>query len=1458
MRALRLPLLLTAYALLVLVVTATPARGLPPGQAEGHAEPSPQPRSQESLQQASISLALVKKTEPSLLRRLLEGDPLGQYPVIIELVEQADLSSLPSNLVRQDRGHAVVSELQATAEKTQAGLVGFLHSQQARGKAKQVHVFWVFNGLAVTTDAETLGAVAARPEVRFIREDRQRQWLDPFEAEITQSEAEDGTLEWNVERIRADLAWDNLGLDGTGVTVAIMDTGVDWQHPALQSQYRGFKPGGPSAHEGNWFCATSEGYIYPTDGHGHGTHVTGTALGRQDADGVAIGVAPGAQWIAVKALDDRGYAYDSWIHAAFEWLLAPEGDPALAPDVVNGSWGYRDDQYEAFRPDLQALRAAGIVPVFAAGNEGPYPSSLRSPPSYPEAIAVGATDDQDLVAYFSSRGPSPWGETKPEISAPGVQIRSSLLGGTYGIANGTSMASPHATGLVALMLQADPALSIDDVEAIMASTALPLGYQIPNNDTGWGRIDAYRASAVALRAGYVVGQVTRQSDLQPLPTAQIIAYDLLGDALARVPVDKDGRYNLAIPEGLYDIEASAFGFNPSTTSAVLVQASTSITLDMSLSPAPAGVLWGEIRDAETGGPVSAQILIEGTPAWTTSDPQTGQYSMALPAGAYTVTASLNGYRRSTAGNVEILVDEATRQDFSLIPAPTLLLVDAGRWYDDSQIRYFESALDDRDYVYDQWEIRYVDTDIPQEADLAPFDVTIWSAPIGSPALIGAGDVISNYLSTGGNLFITGQDVGYWDDGLSGFIYHPYYRRLLKAEALSDSAGQASVLGLPGDILDGLTLPMNGPDSARNQILPDLIDVADPLNASMIGTYEHGGGAALRATGCQTYRAVYLAAGFEGLGDRATRAEVMDRALTWLDLPQPSVQARLVPSQQESVWLGTVPVSYTVELKNLGGNTDQFDLELSPAAWSSSIWDGNFTREITQSLSLVPCQTQTVGIQVTVPPETGWDVTEVVTLTARSQADPSVAALAAFSTKTPAPILLVDDHRNFDTSERYQEALEARHLPYDPWRIALDAAADATSPSLERLERYPVVIWFTAYDWYKTLTPEEESKLSAYLDGGGRFLLSSQDYLRTSGFTSFARDYLGIAKYTEGLVVTQTVSAVGHPVGNGLATMDLDYPFRNLSDALRANTEADMAFWGQHGQPVALTMENAPWKTAFYAFSLEALDQDDMPEVLGNTVDWLSPLGDSTLVVGPPVAVPGSELTCTLSVRNTSPRLLSQASLSNPIPPSTSLVQGSLEGPATYEPGTQSIAWTGALAPDEAITVTYLLQIDRPLADGTIIENVARLSDETGLSLERVATSRVDSPHLGGSVKAVSTDISPAGQTLTYTLYLQNDGLQPAEARLTDPIPVNSSHLPGTGWASSGLLSSTEQVLVWSGTIGAGQGVTVTFPVTIASIINGFYVHNRASLTDGWGDVVPLETYTLVEARLSLPLILKGF
>jgi len=267
-----------------------------------------------------------------------------------------------------------------------------------------------------------------------------------------------------------------------------MDTGVDVTHPDLASRWRGGT--------NSWYDPNGEHPATPTDVSGHGTWTMGVMVGG-DAGGSSLGVAPDATWIAVKIFNDRGTATSTGIHQGFQWLLDPDGNPATAdaPDVVNNSWTMSASGCLLdFQPDLASVRAAGILPVFAAGNYGPLSGSSASPANNPEAFAVGATDDADVLYPYSSRGPSSCGQpVYPQLVAPGVGIHTTDLYGLYADETGTSVAAPHVAGALALLLQAFPGMSADRQAAALENSAIDLGAAGPDNSYGDGRLDALAA-----------------------------------------------------------------------------------------------------------------------------------------------------------------------------------------------------------------------------------------------------------------------------------------------------------------------------------------------------------------------------------------------------------------------------------------------------------------------------------------------------------------------------------------------------------------------------------------------------------------------------------------------------------------------------------------------------------------------------------------------------------------------------------------------------------------------------------------------------------------------------------------------------------------------------------------------------------------------------------------------------
>jgi len=451
----------------------------------------------------------------------------AQTTFLVVLRAQADLAPA-ARMPPAQRGPFVVNRLQETAQRTQVDLRRLLDR-----RGVPYRPFYLVNALVVTGDRALLTELSARPEVaRVVANPVVPADLPP--PVLTALTACPATVEWNVQQVNADDVW-ALGYTGQGVVVAGQDTGYDWDHPALIGAYRGWN-GVTVTHDYNWHDAIHSGggvcgadSPAPCDDHGHGTHTMGTVVG--DDGSHHIGVAPGAQWIGCRNMD-RGAGTPATYIECFEFFLAPypvggtpaQGDPSRAPQVINNSWACPPSEgcpSDLLQQAVENVRAAGILVVASAGNSGSSCSTVSDPPAlYGAAFTVGATTASDAIASFSSRGPviaDGSGRRKPDISAPGVGVCSSLPGGAYGLMSGTSMAAPHVTGVAALLWSAFPDLrgEVMATEQWLEQTARPRTtsqgcggdgpQQVPNNVYGWGIVDALAAVEVE-QASLAVGK----------------------------------------------------------------------------------------------------------------------------------------------------------------------------------------------------------------------------------------------------------------------------------------------------------------------------------------------------------------------------------------------------------------------------------------------------------------------------------------------------------------------------------------------------------------------------------------------------------------------------------------------------------------------------------------------------------------------------------------------------------------------------------------------------------------------------------------------------------------------------------------------------------------------------------------------------------------------------------------
>jgi serine protease AprX len=448
----------------------------------------------------------------------------GSSEALIVFAEQADLSAAANLPTKLEKGRYVYNALRSTAERTQAPMRKLL---QERGISYQS--FYGINMIKVTASRDLLYELAGHTEVLRIDANPKVRSSIPSpnlslptrlsstkQAPVT-SQTGRG-VEWNVAQVNAPQVW-ALGFRGEGMVVANADTGVQWDHIALKSHYRGWN-GTAVNHDYNWHDATSAHSATPIDPQFHGTFTMSEMVG-DDGLGNQVGVAPRAKWIACRNMDRHGTGSPATYIECFQFLIAPYpvghpelADPAMAPDVINNSWACPPSEgcsMSTLQQIVDTVRAAGIFPAMASGNSGPDCSTVDIPPEiYSSSVSVGATDSSNRIAYFSSRGPvtaDGSGRLKPDLVAPGYYIRGAIpyrnMYQNYWM--GTSMAAPHVAAGVVLLWQAKPWLigNVTLTQSYLTQNATQLtstqtcssfhGQSIPNAVFGYGLLNILKS-----------------------------------------------------------------------------------------------------------------------------------------------------------------------------------------------------------------------------------------------------------------------------------------------------------------------------------------------------------------------------------------------------------------------------------------------------------------------------------------------------------------------------------------------------------------------------------------------------------------------------------------------------------------------------------------------------------------------------------------------------------------------------------------------------------------------------------------------------------------------------------------------------------------------------------------------------------------------------------------------------
>ncbi len=614
------------------------------------------------------------KIEAPFLAAVTATPAEQSVPAIVYLAPQADVADV---MFQRD---LVVGRFREVARQSQADLVAYLEAQGLR-----VHRgFWIVNALSVegtpsqvleATRASLVARIGANFEVEVLGKPIVA--MAPPSSIAPQPEPLDVSVTWGLERIRAPEIWSQLNVQGEGVRVCVSDTGVDISHPDLQGRMWTDAPGDPT-YPGGWIEFNANGVPVPGsephDTHGHGTHTSGTVLGGA-ASGVAIGVAPRATLMHALILPG-GSGYFSQVIAGIEWCVDPidgNGSPAGQPAGVQSmSWG-ANGQYDDLIAPIRNSWYAGVIPVAAASNCGEGCSG--SPGNVFESIGIGASDESDGIASFSSgqriektmwgNPPADWPDEwiVPDVSAPGVNVYSSLPDGSYAYWAGTSMATPHVAGCVALMKSVNPGLTPD--RALFALTLTAVWYDRyaaspPDIRYGAGRIDCLEATVEVASNSGVEGTIRDSADLTPLDQTRVSASD--GTSVRLATTSSGGAYRIYLRPGTYNVTAQRFGYSDGVATAVRVDPEAWTQVDLPLIPMPSGTLTGRTVASLSGLAVpGATVTIAGIPiVLKASTDASGAFAFPkLPAGTYSLLVTSPYFVRAQPSGINVVADAQT-------------------------------------------------------------------------------------------------------------------------------------------------------------------------------------------------------------------------------------------------------------------------------------------------------------------------------------------------------------------------------------------------------------------------------------------------------------------------------------------------------------------------------------------------------------------------------------------------------------------------------------------------------------------------------------------------------------------------------------------------------------------------------------------------------------------------------
>ena len=808
-----------------------------------------------------------------LLSIFLLASPLqaAQKSVLIYFTDEFNPFAQPLAQDRSNRAQ-LLKAMSDNHTASREAMASILESPEA--PVTKLRYIRIINGAAITADERFIDELENHHRVKRVIEDLPV--YPPKTIEPTVKGAPAGEYAEGLPQVKATDVWQAFGLTGAGVVVGHIDTGVDGNHPDLAGKIVAY---GDYVDEAN---------STPTDTGGHGTHTAGTICGG-NTSGVAIGVAPNAKLVVARAI---GYGGSTGaLLSSMDWMCDPDHNPDTddAPRVVSCSWhsGYGDQTpfYEA----LDAWVNLGIFPNFSAGNSGPNASTITHPKEHPYIFCSAAVDFNDKVTSFSSRGPAEYkGQQmdKPEIAAPGNNVYSARNGGGYKRNSGTSMACPHTAGVIALMLEANPGLSIADIRRVLSLSSDDKGDSGYDWTYGHGRINAMKAIEMVASGAQVLGNLVDKTTGGPLAgTVEVVERDYT------INVGPEGKFKAFLPAGTYTLIGRSFAYRDKTAT-VTVEEGDEVSLLLDLEKAPTITLKGKVIAAGSGAPLAAKVEVLNTPvAPFETDAATGAYEVSLPSGTYSFKAFAFGYKPLVIG--PLAIGQGSQVDFTLEGLPPVVIVDDDGSKDYE--KYYKEALVALEVEFD------VLPKAPAALDeILGYDTVVWFTGKASSKTLDDSDqaILKAYLEAGGSLFLSGMDIGY------NIKKTEFYTNVLQAKYLKDKAKSKEVTGL------GQSFKIEGGTGANNQSYPDVIEAT---TSTLVYSYGDGSeGAAVQATYGKG-RIAYFGFGIEGIDTADNRAAVVGTALEFIMPSDEELVQRLllIDKQHRATYL------YSVLIPRLG-------------------------------------------------------------------------------------------------------------------------------------------------------------------------------------------------------------------------------------------------------------------------------------------------------------------------------------------------------------------------------------------------------------------------------------------------------------------------------------------------------------------------------------------------------------